>query len=123
MRADELLDSVRATGFSNLHFDTPWAARLFGMTLAAAEKGLFTLQEFQHSLIVTISEWEDGGCIETNDQYYTCWLQALQTLLQSRELLEENRLSTLENVLFQAAQERHDHQRQGHHIIKPEAVQ
>jgi len=123
MRADDFISGVQNAGFTNLHFDTPWSARLFGVTLAASEKGLFTLQAFQQALIERIHEWEDGGCIETDEQYYTCWLEALQSLLQTQALLNKGQLQSLEISIAHSAQERHDHQRQGGHTIKPEAVQ
>ena len=46
MRSETLLSALRQSGFENLTFDTPWSARLFGMTLAASKKELFTLQQF-----------------------------------------------------------------------------
>ena len=120
-RADQLLAAADVSGLGNLHFDTPWSARLFGMTLAAAEKGLFTLAEFQSALIRAIEHHETKGCIDSNEQYYTCWLQALETLLHSRKLVDGARVADREAKLADAARHRHDHQRFGNHI-RPEAV-
>ena len=119
--ADQLLAAADASGLGNLHFDTPWSARLFGMTLAAAEKGVFTLADFQAALIRAIEAYEAKGCIDSDEQYYTCWLQALESLLHSRQLVDDARLADRETELADAARHRHDHQRHGNHI-RPEAV-
>ena len=114
MQPHELLDQVQRAGLANLSFASPWAARLFGMTLAAAQKNIFSLQAFQQALIASIQRHEQGGCIDSDEQYYTCWLEALQRLLEEHDLIEPERLGMREEQILTAAQERHDHQRSGH---------
>lgn len=123
MQSKALMSAVQSAGFSDLHFDTPWAARLFGMTLAASEQGLFTLSDFQNELIAAIQLHEKDGCISNDDEYYTCWLNALQSLLEQHQLIVKDQLVTREQEVMAAAQERHDHQRHGHHVVKPENIQ
>lgn len=122
MQSDTLLTALRQSGFENLTFNTPWSARLFGMTLAASNKQLFTLQQFQAALIERIGEEEKDGCITTDEDYYTCWLEAFQGLLEAKNLWQADQLSEREAEVVEAAQHRQDHQRQGHHVVRPEVV-
>lgn len=115
MQPHELLDQLQRAGLANLSFASPWAARLFGMTLAAAQKKIFSLQEFQQALIASIQLHEQDGCIDSDEQYYTCWLEALQGLLEQQDLIKPERLGVREEQLLAAAQDLHDHQRSGHH--------
>lgn len=123
MQSQSLLTAVRNAGFENLQFDTPWAARLFGITLAGSQRGLFTMTDFQQALIRAINQVEEKNCISTDEQYYTCWLAALQDLLETQNLIAEVELSGREREVFSAAQERHDHQRAGQYEVKPESIQ
>jgi len=77
MQSNALLTALSQSGFENLTFNTPRSARLCGMTPAASNKQLFTLQQFQAALTEHVGE---------------------------------------------AAQHRQDHQRSGHHVVRPEAV-
>ncbi|RBW51780.1 nitrile hydratase accessory protein [Marinobacter sp. F3R11] len=123
MQSDTLLTALRQTGFENLSFNTPWSARLFGMTLAASNKQLFTLQQFQAALIDRIKEQEKGGCITTDEDYYSCWLEALQGLLEARNLWQPDQLREREAEVVEAGEHRQEQQRKGHHVVQPEAVQ
>lgn len=68
-------------------FELPWAARLFGVTLAAAEAGAFTLAEFQQALIEAVRRHERaGGVIAGEAEYYERWAEALLSLLAARRL-------------------------------------
>lgn len=120
---DHLRAAVETSGLGALHFENPWTARLFGMTLAAAEKGVFSLADFQSALIEAIQKHESGGCIENNHEYYTCWLQALETLLSNRRMLDVTRLTDREADLAHAAHERHEHQKHEHHRHQHEVIE
>ncbi|KPQ01533.1 nitrile hydratase accessory protein [Marinobacter sp. HL-58] len=122
MQSETLSAALRQSGFENLTFSTPWSARLFGMTLAASEKGFFTLQQFQSALIGRISEKERFGCINTDDDYYTCWLEALQGLLEEKNLWQVHQLREREVEVVEAAEHRKEYQRQGQYTVQPEVV-
>lgn len=122
MHSETLSAALRQSGFENLTFSTPWSARLFGMTLAASEKRFFTLQQFQSALIDRISEKEQDGCITTDDDYYTCWLEALQGLLEERNLWQAHQLREREVEVVEAGEHRKEQQRRGHHNVQPEVV-
>ena len=65
-------------------FDLPWESRAFGMTLALAEDGLFTLADFQAELISAVAEWEALSEPSENYRYYECWLKALERLVDDK---------------------------------------
>lgn len=122
MQSETLSAALRQSGFENLTFSTPWSARLFGMTLAASEKQCFTLQQFQSALIGRISEKEQDGCITTDDDYYTCWLEALQGLLEQKNLWQAHQLREREVEVVEAGEHRKEQQGQHHHTVQPEVV-
>ncbi|TCL02034.1 nitrile hydratase accessory protein [Sodalis ligni] len=84
MNSPEMLkDALNdAQALRSIVFPNPWAARAFGLTLAAVEKNLFSLQAFQHALIERIAESESRGeSITDEERYYSCWVDALTVLL------------------------------------------
>lgn len=110
LRCDSQQGFERCEGQS---FSTPWAARAFGMVLAAARKQLFTLNEFQQALIVEITEYERAsGRIDNDDVYYSRWIGALTTLLIDRHLIDLRGLERAEAAVharLAAIEHLHDH--------------
>ena len=94
-------------------FSTPWAARSFGLTLAASESGVFSLQEFQKSLIKVISYAEASDKpIIVDDDYYTCWLNAFTDLLLQKSTISPNSLAVADRHAYErllAIQHDHEH--------------
>ncbi len=123
MQSQTLLAALRQSGFENLTFNTPWSARLFGMTLAASERDLFTLPQFQAALIERINVQEKNGCIDTDEVYYTCWLEALQALLEAKKFWSADQLHEREHDVLEAAEHRQELQCQSHHGMEPEVLQ
>ena len=101
-------------GGDDLVFKAPWMARAFGLTLALSEAGTFTMQDFQAALIQAVGDREKVSCIEDEETYYSCWIEALSGLLGERGLLGEERVVALEAVLLAEATARRDHQH--HHV-------
>lgn len=123
MEREELQILLAGSGLDTVKFNSPWAARLFGITLAAARRNVLTLPQFQQALIGQISAFEATGCIADDDQYYTCWLQALQGLLEQQNLVTDAGLHQREHALQEAAEHRHGMQQQGSHQIAPRSIQ
>jgi nitrile hydratase accessory protein len=73
-----------------LAFAEPWESRAFGVTIALHQDGLFTWDEFKDRLIAAIARWEDAHPDGEGYRYYSCWLDALQTLLDDRQILPED---------------------------------
>ena len=64
-----------------LVFSAPWESRIFGITLALHEVGLFPWEDFRARLIAEIAERERGDAAWS---YYACWAAALESLLGAR---------------------------------------
>lgn len=103
--------------FEQPSFVNPWSLRVFAVTLAAAESGIFSLQEFQQALISEIRKHEaQGHGIDSDESYYTRWTEALTALLLTRKLLTQEQLGPVEQAArdavaaLQHAREHHDHQ-------------
>ena len=71
----------RANG--ELVFDAPWQSRLFGVTMALHEAGVFAWPAFQAGLIAEIGRWEAEGHPPETWRYWERWAATLETLLAS----------------------------------------
>jgi nitrile hydratase accessory protein len=67
-----------------LVFESAWAGRLFGMTVALNEAGEFRWNEFRDRLIAEIAEAERRAAGST---YYERWFRALERLLDDTGLV------------------------------------
>lgn len=101
----------------DFRFEEPWAARLFGVTIALSEAGAFTLGDFQTAMIAAVAEYEKTAPIDCEETYYTCWLKALSAQLASTGLLEDDALSASERAvtrrLLDLQHHRHEHRAAG----------
>jgi nitrile hydratase accessory protein len=104
-------------GLDTFRFPTPWSARAFGVVLALAERGQFTLVDFQTALIAEIAAYEQqGGSIDSDDAYYSRWIEALAAVLKQRQLISGETLEAAESEKRAAlAAMDHDH----HHAHHP----
>jgi nitrile hydratase accessory protein len=91
-----------------LVFEAPWESRLFGVTLALCEAGLFGWEEFRTLLCDEISAWEARSTPKESWSYYARWQAAFERLLAERGLLTERELDACEKSLA-ARPSGHDH--------------
>jgi nitrile hydratase accessory protein len=75
----------RANG--ELVFTEPWESRVFGITIALHQDGVFAWDDFKEQLIAAIARWEAGHPDGEGYCYYACWFEALQALLRERRIL------------------------------------
>ena len=69
-------------------FDHEWQRRAFGLAVALAEFGHYKWDDFQQSLIQTISRWENALEPQRGDwQYYDHWVAALEKVIADHRLL------------------------------------
>jgi nitrile hydratase accessory protein len=95
-----------------LVFEAPWQGRLFAMTVALSERGVFAWAEFQAGLIAAVARHETELDARGGDyRYYDCWLVALESLLVARGLCRPDRLAESVGALA-ARPAGHDHGRQ-----------
>ncbi|CAB3807337.1 nitrile hydratase accessory protein [Paraburkholderia fynbosensis] len=94
-----------------LSFPTPWSARAFGLVLAAAERKVFSLTDFQQKLIEEIAAFErQVGPIDSDEVYYSRWVAALSGLLELKGVFGDHSLMAAEEAVRAAlAANAHDH--------------
>ena len=71
-----------------LVFTEPWEGRAFGLALALHEGGAFTWREFSSELAGSIARWERAHPANEEYSYYRCWLEALESLLEDRGIVD-----------------------------------
>ena len=89
-------------------FEEPWHGRVFGMAVALHEAGVFTWQEFQHSLIEAVGAWDKAASATDSYQYYERFEAALSSLLAAKQLVGDGDLSD-RTAAFAARPHGHDH--------------
>ena len=84
--APDLLDGPAAPPRQNgeLVFSAPWESRLFGVTLALCEGGVFEWEEFRRLLVDEIARWGAGGHAPADWSYYARWQAAFERLLGAK---------------------------------------
>jgi nitrile hydratase accessory protein len=90
-------------------FETAWEIRAFALALAAHQSGQYDWPQFQQALIAAIRSWEDADTGE-DWRYYDRWLEALETLLAERGLLDPAELDERTRVVLTTPRDMH-HQR------------
>lgn len=90
-------------------FETAWEIRAFALALAAHQSGQYDWSQFQQALIAAIRTWEDTGTQE-QWRYYDRWLEALETLLAERGVLDESELDERTRTVLTTPRNMH-HQR------------
>lgn len=90
-----------------LVFAAPWESRAFGLAMALHDGGLFEWEAFRRQLITAVARAEKAG---GDFSYYRCWLEALQTLLDTEGLID---LAAVEDRTAELAcrPDGHDHHR------------
>jgi len=101
--------ATQQADLAGITFDSPWSARLFAITLACAEAGLFSLPDFQSAMIAAVGHHEERDRIEDEQAYYERWIEALVGLLQGKGVVDEPRLTQVEAELRAALAAMHRH--------------
>jgi len=91
-----------------LVFEAPWESRLFGVTLALCEAGLFGWEEFRTLLCEEIGAWEAQGLPQESFRYYARWEAAFERLLAEKGLCTGGELERSVHTLA-ARPSGHDH--------------
>jgi len=120
-----LVATIEGQPIDEMTFSQPWMARAFAVTLAAVKTTHFTLNDFQAVLVERIKESEvRGEPIVDEDEYYTCWLDALTRLLEQKSTLTVQQLERAEEKVcerLESLQHVHNHHTHARDIdsIKP----
>src|SRR5437899_6718508 len=73
-------------------FREPWEAEAFAMALSLHERGLFTWPEWAAALAAEIKAAQAKGDPDLGDTYYHHWLAALECLVITKGVADENQL-------------------------------
>ena len=65
-------------------FKEPWEARVFGLAVQLADRGVFTWEEWTQALGREIEAAQVAGEPDLGDGYYHHWLNALERLVQRK---------------------------------------
>ena len=68
------------------HFDDPWQAQLFALTVATSEAGHFTWAEWTETFGATLKEMGRDRPLDGGADYYAAWLRTLEALLDRKGL-------------------------------------
>ncbi len=77
-------------------FQSPWHSQLFAITVQLSETGNFSWKEFVKFLEKSLNESRlEVNCLDGEDDYFNCWLIALEEIIISKKLGNSNILSLL----------------------------
>lgn len=91
-----------------LVFAAPWESKLFGLTVALHEAGVFAWDEFRARLIAEIGAWERAHPTREGWSYYERWLAAFERLLTDQGLCAPGEIAARVRALA-ARPPGHDH--------------
>lgn len=79
-------------------FDEPWHAQLFALTVALSQAGRFSWAEWTETLGVTLARHGLSRELDGSNDYFTAWLEALESLLARLGDAEPDRVEDLRNA-------------------------
>ncbi len=74
-------------------FDEPWQAQVFALTVKLSESGHFTWPEWAEIFGAEIAAATKAGRGCGNEDYYLCWLAALEKIVGVKKILTQEQLS------------------------------
>ena len=77
-------------------FQSPWHSQLFAITVQLSESGNFTWKEFVDVFGKSLNRARiKKENLDGNDDYFNCWLEALEVIIVSKEIGNPKILSVL----------------------------
>ena len=86
--AGPFADALAADGGN---FEEPWQAEAFALTVGLHAAGVFSWPEWSRTLAVEIARLAERG----REDYFGCWLNALETLLTEKGVATHSELTGL----------------------------
>jgi nitrile hydratase accessory protein len=83
-------------------FDEPWHAQLFALTVALSEAGRFSWADWTETHGATLARHGQSHELDGGSDYFTAWLEALESLLARLGDAEPDRVEDL-RVAWEAA--------------------
>ena len=79
-------------------FEEPWQAQAFALTVGLHAAGVFTWPEWSQTLAEEIAQLGQRG----TEDYFGCWLNALETLLTEKGVATRSELTVLASAWREA---------------------
>jgi nitrile hydratase accessory protein len=83
-------------------FGEPWHAQLFALTVHLNETGVFDWPEWAAGFSATLKRHGQHKSLDGNEDYYTAWLEALETLLAAKGFAAPAEVAALKSAWQQA---------------------
>ena len=78
-------------------FDEPWHAEVFAVTVHLSERNLFSWAEWTEALGEQISKVKLGRYLDSSNDYYNLWLQALIELISTKGITDAEAILDVQN--------------------------
>ena len=79
-------------------FDEPWHAQVFALTVALSEGGRFSWADWTETFGATLARHGLSRDLDGGNDYFTAWLEALESLLARLGDAEPDRVEELRNA-------------------------
>ena len=79
------------------HFQNPWHAQIFAITVSLSEKKVFEWSEFSDFLAHEI-KMDNNQSRNCSDDYFNSWLKALEKLLIKKKITSFPRIVEIKNL-------------------------
>jgi nitrile hydratase accessory protein len=82
----------------NVHFEEPWHAEVFALTVALSEAGRFSWADWTETLGATLARHGQSRELDSGSDYFVAWLEALESLLARLGDAEPDRVEDLRDA-------------------------
>lgn len=79
-------------------FDEPWHAQVFALTVALSEAGRFGWPEWTQAFGATLARHGLSRDLDGGEDYYTAWLETLESLLAAKGLAAPDQVAVLRDA-------------------------
>ncbi|MGC1486573.1 MAG: nitrile hydratase accessory protein [Albidovulum sp.] len=80
------------------HFDAPWHAQLFALTVAMSDQGHFTWASWTRAFGATLKRHGAARPLDGSADYYAAWLETLEALLDQTGLATAPEAKTMRSA-------------------------
>ena len=80
------------------HFEQPWHAQIFALTVALNEAGLLPWRAWTQSFAATLRRHGQNAELDGGDDYFAAWLETLETLLAAQNIAPVEQVERLRSA-------------------------
>ncbi len=79
-------------------FDAPWHGQVFALAVALNEAGYFAWTEWTEVFSAALQAARKSAPLDGSDDYYVCWISALETLLIRKNIAQPDVLADMKSA-------------------------